>query len=400
MEPNESPSPEVANGPEGSPPADPPDLVDQMVQAGEWPKPELVEQIAAAGEAAVEPLREVARSRPRGWPSEAPLVHAVGLLGELKPPSALPELAAVAREYLNETSQEAGDALARYGAEGFEALLGLIQDPAVAGYQRTFLVESAKQAAGDDPVRRARLAEVLRDLFVRTVEQAREANAFAEELTREEEHAGEDDESVPDDDVELEIDDELGEEPIEDEDWTDGADEQAQDRATSDEASEPDEVWDREKEQAENELPPDETLAFLASDLCDLADPLAREMMLSAFADGLIDESIIDEGSVDRSYQEGPRINSALGSYPEGYRQSYLEHQERQARLATMRPPEFPTRTSYPSLEPGPPPRPVPPAPPVEPIRNTGPRIGRNDPCWCGSGKKYKKCHLGKDAPE
>ena len=22
---------------------------------------------------------------------------------------------------------------------------------------------------------------------------------------------------------------------------------------------------------------------------------------------------------------------------------------------------------------------------------------GRNDPCWCGSGKKYKKCHLGLD---
>jgi preprotein translocase subunit SecA len=20
-------------------------------------------------------------------------------------------------------------------------------------------------------------------------------------------------------------------------------------------------------------------------------------------------------------------------------------------------------------------------------------QIGRNDPCWCGSGKKYKKCH-------
>jgi preprotein translocase subunit SecA len=19
--------------------------------------------------------------------------------------------------------------------------------------------------------------------------------------------------------------------------------------------------------------------------------------------------------------------------------------------------------------------------------------VGRNDPCWCGSGKKYKKCH-------
>ncbi len=23
--------------------------------------------------------------------------------------------------------------------------------------------------------------------------------------------------------------------------------------------------------------------------------------------------------------------------------------------------------------------------------------IGRNDPCWCGSGKKYKKCHLSKE---
>ena len=20
-------------------------------------------------------------------------------------------------------------------------------------------------------------------------------------------------------------------------------------------------------------------------------------------------------------------------------------------------------------------------------------KIGRNDPCWCGSGKKFKKCH-------
>ncbi|MGH2878480.1 MAG: SEC-C metal-binding domain-containing protein, partial [Solirubrobacteraceae bacterium] len=21
------------------------------------------------------------------------------------------------------------------------------------------------------------------------------------------------------------------------------------------------------------------------------------------------------------------------------------------------------------------------------------PRVGRNDPCWCGSGKKFKRCH-------
>ncbi|MGB9871152.1 MAG: SEC-C metal-binding domain-containing protein [Anaerolineae bacterium] len=23
--------------------------------------------------------------------------------------------------------------------------------------------------------------------------------------------------------------------------------------------------------------------------------------------------------------------------------------------------------------------------------------MGRNDPCWCGSGKKYKNCHLRQD---
>ena len=25
-------------------------------------------------------------------------------------------------------------------------------------------------------------------------------------------------------------------------------------------------------------------------------------------------------------------------------------------------------------------------------------KIGRNDPCWCGSGKKYKNCHLEFDS--
>ena len=31
-----------------------------------------------------------------------------------------------------------------------------------------------------------------------------------------------------------------------------------------------------------------------------------------------------------------------------------------------------------------------------DPIRNKGPRVGRNDPCPCGSGKKYKACHMRK----
>jgi preprotein translocase subunit SecA len=28
-----------------------------------------------------------------------------------------------------------------------------------------------------------------------------------------------------------------------------------------------------------------------------------------------------------------------------------------------------------------------------KPVVREGPKLGRNDPCWCGSGKKFKKCH-------
>ena len=27
------------------------------------------------------------------------------------------------------------------------------------------------------------------------------------------------------------------------------------------------------------------------------------------------------------------------------------------------------------------------------PVTREGPKVGRNDPCPCGSGKKYKQCH-------
>jgi preprotein translocase subunit SecA len=30
---------------------------------------------------------------------------------------------------------------------------------------------------------------------------------------------------------------------------------------------------------------------------------------------------------------------------------------------------------------------------PITPVKRDEPKVGRNDPCWCGSGKKFKKCH-------
>jgi len=35
----------------------------------------------------------------------------------------------------------------------------------------------------------------------------------------------------------------------------------------------------------------------------------------------------------------------------------------------------------------------------LEPVVRSGPKIGRNDPCPCGSGKKFKKCCGGEGAP-
>lgn len=35
--------------------------------------------------------------------------------------------------------------------------------------------------------------------------------------------------------------------------------------------------------------------------------------------------------------------------------------------------------------------------PPQSPLTRAAPKIGRNDPCICGNGRKYKKC-CGKNA--
>jgi HEAT repeat protein len=36
--------------------------------------------------------------------------------------------------------------------------------------------------------------------------------------------------------------------------------------------------------------------------------------------------------------------------------------------------------------------------PRTEPVGRSKSKLGRNAPCWCGSGKKYKKCHEAQDA--
>ena len=78
------------------------------------------------------------------------------------------------------------------------------------------------------------------------------------------------------------------------------------------------------------------------------------------------------------------------GQIPEAPPQQNVSQNEPQQR----RPRYSESRGGEPdATKPGAPPVGPRPQGPVGPIRNEGPKIGRNDPCPCGSGKKYKNCH-------
>ncbi len=81
-----------------------------------------------------------------------------------------------------------------------------------------------------------------------------------------------------------------------------------------------------------------------------------------------------------------------IAEAPPAPKQMVAQHAEAQAFGGVTAPagedaPAAPARGAAP-----PPPMPQ----PIQPVRQ-GPRVGRNDPCWCGSGKKYKKCHMPTD---
>jgi hypothetical protein len=326
-------------------PGDARSMVEQMVAARQWPDPALMEQIIAAEEDAVEPLLEFLQIDPRGWPEEAPLCNAVGLLGEIRPPRAIPALVDVIRRYRTETAHEAGDALARFGSEGFDALMDLLRDPSIVGYRRLHLIDNARTAAAGDSGRNSRIAERLRQLFEEMVPRAREYRRGG---------------------------------PVADQ--PDGTDDFDDDELLMD------------------AIPPEEELAHLAEKLSALADPLALDMIRAAFEGGLASTEILSLKDIEADYEVGGRPDQKPYGWMEEYRLQHSDALDSQRRLAEMKPFDFPSRSSYPDLTPLPTQPWPPPAPSAGPIRATA-KIGRNDPCWCGSGKKYKKCHLGKDAP-
>ena len=386
-------------------PPNAPALVAQMAAAGRWPAPQLLEQILNAGDAAVEPLLAILRTNPRRWPAKASLVHAARLLSEFRPPTAIPEFVSIIRRYIDKPEEQAADAIARYGAPGFEILLDLCRDPSICGYRRVDVAFAARIAAGDDPVLKARLADVLRPILEQLMAKAREEPKQKGPLgptDGDEDHPGARSDVLVDEDAEDAIDEDLLDE---EEEFDDDLDE--------DEVLEDDDDWfededleeiedlgeDEDLEEDEYELVQDvrEELTYYASDLAELADPLAVDLIETAFEEDAIDDTYLDREEVDELYRSGGFTPEAKTDWLETYRNSYDRH------IEELNPPVVPPPINEPRpkyryedrYDEGEPPAGI---PVTAPILNTGPRLGRNDPCWCGSGKKYKKCHLGKEA--
>jgi len=141
------------------------------------------------------------------------------------------------------------------------------------------------------------------------------------------------------------------------------------------------EIWDstvRFFRQLLQEEDDPELLGFLICDLSEFKDPDALEDIKSAFDKGLVDDFIItmEDVSVTYSspgesldyqrYSADPLEHFNPQKFERLWKISY-ENQRIPDRLKRMLKPE---------------------------------KIGRNDPCPCGSGKKYKKCCMKKDFEE
>ena len=371
MEPEPSPT---ASEPEvPAAPPEPSELVDRLVANPNWPQPEVIEDIIALGERAVGPLlnrmREVLDRSALDDQSEDFLYYGIGILGELKAREALPILFEIIRRDVQDLDEFVAEVIGGLGTVAFEPIMEQLQSGELTGYPRHHAMHAAKIVAGEDPALRARIGDVLKPVLAQLIEKTRTEIAARppEEETEEEDVEGGD--RDPEEFLEEEIDEELL-------------------QLESDPSNDTD-------EEALRKLDPLEELTFLVSDLADLAHAPSRELINQAFEEDLIDLFWVDKESIDVSYEKGGEpMEPPVGDWVEEYRRHRREYFEYEKKRKLSDKKTFQS-TLGPRL--GRLAKEEPPPPPPETIRNVGPKLGRNDPCWCGSGKKYKKCHLGKN---
>jgi uncharacterized protein YecA (UPF0149 family) len=137
--------------------------------------------------------------------------------------------------------------------------------------------------------------------------------------------------------------------------------------------------------------PVDENWVSVVEDLAQLGDEISRPQIEALFDAGWIDEMMIDkEGYLEllasgESAADHYKPRDIIRLYEFLQKQAAVERRyEEQAQRERAR-----RLTEAVAARPLPAPEPLP-----SPTTPTGSKkIGRNDPCPCGSGKKYKRCH-------
>lgn len=291
-------------------------MVEQMIVAGERPEPQLLEAILAHGQAVLPPLLDVVRRDAHGWPEEAPLYHAIGLLSMLRAPEAIPALLDLFHRYDNETLEGLPRALTPFGTAVVEPLLAILQNSSLHWYSRSVAANIAIDASASNPEMLARIMAMLRQLLGEFVARSK---------------------SLTGNDVSM--------------------------------------------------------ASSLIGMLAQLADPQAHDVIAAAFAAEL--SEMMSEQDVEWCYNQGGwKIQPDADDWLAGYRRDYQRHLDAEQRK-TQRPHQpSPLSKANSAVRPA-----APSQMPSHATVRVERRIGRNDPCWCGSGKKYKNCHLRLEKP-
>ncbi len=145
-------------------------------------------------------------------------------------------------------------------------------------------------------------------------------------------------------------------------------------------------------------IEPDPLWTWVVSALADLRDKASQPQVIALYEQGLIDEFILGDLNVYLAYFEPgaspPRSAShsfdIIKIYEWLHRQAAQEAtqkaemeilaKQRAAKPDKSRSPEPYTQSHIPGAE-------------GAPFVHSQPQVGRNEPCPCGSGKKYKHCH-------
>jgi HEAT repeat protein len=151
-------------------------LAKAVTQSEEWPEVERLDEIYAHGAAAVEPLRAAVRAATTKPGSVPNAFIAVGLLGDLADPAAIPELMGV----LNSTDEDLMDwvleALVAIGPGSVEPLFQLLPDPKANWYGRSIAVYVLERLGHEDPRLMPRLEDTLIDLLEKIVAKGKKAS--------------------------------------------------------------------------------------------------------------------------------------------------------------------------------------------------------------------------------